>query len=636
MSGIVGILNLNGAPIDRTLLARLTNSLAFRGPDAQRIWCRGQIGFGHTLLRSAAESRDEQQPFSLDGNAWIVSHARIDARGDLIAKLQSHGHESLDRVPDAELILRAYQLWDEQCLDHLMGDFAFAIWNARRRRLFCARDHFGMKPFFYARIGHSFLFSNTLDCLRRHPQVSEGLNDLAIADFLLLDNNQDPATTAFADILRLPPAHALECQDGSVSLRRYWRLPESEPVDYKRPQECLDRFREVFDAAVSDRLRDQSAAILLSGGLDSSAVAASARRVLSRRQAPFDLRAYTHVHRSLIPHEEKHYAGLVAQALDLPIEFIDGDNCGLFDTYEDPSYRTPEPSHFPMGFRNANPYDSIVGFSRTALSGFGGDPALACLLSAHFRRLGRERRFGRMAWDAAAFLLAEGRFSRLYVRTRLRRWFSKQAADSGLPPWLRPELVTRLGLRERWETLNTDGQENRSARPEAHANVAGLYWTNNFEPQDPAVIGSNVESCHPFFDLRVLAFLLSLPALPWCSDKELLRQAGRGLLPDAVRLRKKSPLIRDPIVALLEKPESAWVDGFAAVPELDAYVRRASIPPVHRMTDPGLAWTHLKPLSLNLWLQRRAVPDLQTGAASEEPQSLVVGNARAPLVEELP
>lgn len=634
MSGIVGILDLKGGPIDRTLLARLTNSLAFRGPDEQRVWCRGQIGFGHTLLRSAAESRNEQQPFSLDGNSWIVSDARIDARSDLIARLRSHGQENLDRVPDAELILRAYQVWDEQCLDYLIGDFAFAIWNARRRRLFCARDHFGMKPFFYARIGQSFLFSNTLDCLRRHPQVSEALNDLAIADFLLLDNNQDPATTAFADILRLPPAHALQCQDGSVFLRRYWRLPEFAPADYKRPQECLDRFREVFDAAVSDRLRDKSAAILLSGGLDSSAVAASARRVLSGRHAPFDLRAFTHVHERLIPHEEKHYAGLVAQALHLPIQFIDGDNCGLFDTYEDPSYRTPEPSHFPMGFRSANPYDQIVGFSRTALSGFGGDPALACLLSAHFRRLGRERRFGRMAWDAATFFLAEGRFSRLYVRTRLRRWFSKQGVNSDLPSWLRPELVTRLGLRERWETLNADEQENHSARPEAHANVAELYWTNNFEPQDPAVIGSNVESCHPFFDLRVLAFLLSLPALPWCSDKELLRQAGRGVLPDAVRLRKKSPLIRDPIVALLEKPESAWVDSFAAVPELDAYVRRDRIPPVHRVADPGGAWMHLKPLSLNLWLQRRALPDLHTGVVSEAPQSLAV--ARASLVEELP
>jgi asparagine synthase (glutamine-hydrolysing) len=629
MSGIVGILNLNGAPIDRTLLARLTNSLSFRGPDAQRIWCRGQIGFGHTLLRSAAESAGEQQPFSLDGNSWIVSDARIDARGDLIAKLRSHGHEDIDQVPDAELILRAYQVWDEQCLDHLIGNFAFAIWNVRRRRLFCARDHFGMKPFFYARMGHSFLFSNTLDCLRRHPQVSEGLNDLAIADFLLLDSNQDPATTAFADVLRLPPAHTLQCQDGSVSLRRYWRLPEFALVDYKRPQECLDRFREVFDAAVSDRMRDQSAGILLSGGLDSSAVAASARRVLSRRNPRFDLRGYTHVHERLIPHEEKHYAGLVAQALHLPVQFINGDNCRLFDTYDDPAYRTPEPSHFPMGFRNANPFEHIAQFSRTALSGFGGDPALACLLSAHVRRLYKERRLGRMASDAAAFFMAEGRFSRLYLRTRFRRWFPKQAADSGLPPWLRPEFVSRLRLRERREALSADEQENHSARPEAYASVASLYWTNNFEPQDPAVIGSNVESCHPFFDLRVLAFLLSLPALPWCSDKELLRQAGRGVLPDAVRLRKKSPLIRDPIVALLEKPESAWVDSFEAIPELDPYVRRESVPPVHRIANPGEAWIHLKPLSLNLWLQRRALSDSHTGIASEEQQSLVVGRALA-------
>ena len=188
----------------------------------------------------------------------------------------------------------------------------------------------------------------------------------------------------FGGCPRRTPSRA---SDGNISIRRYWRLPEVPPVDYRRPQECLDHFREVFDAAVSDRLRSDSAGILLSGGLDSPTVAASARRVLTRRNSPFDFRAYTHVHDSLIPHEERHYAGLVAQALNLPIEFLDGDNCHLYDTYDDPQYRTPEPNHFPMGFRNANPFKEIARWSRTVLTGFGGDPTLASLLTAHFRRL---------------------------------------------------------------------------------------------------------------------------------------------------------------------------------------------------------------------------------------------------------
>jgi asparagine synthase (glutamine-hydrolysing) len=134
MSGIVGIFQLNGAPIDQTLLARLTNSLAFRGPDAQRIWYRGPIGFGHTLLQSAIESKDEHQPLSLDGNLCIVADARVDGRRDLIATLRSHGELCSETAADAELILRAYTLWGDACVDRLIGDFSFAIWNARTRR----------------------------------------------------------------------------------------------------------------------------------------------------------------------------------------------------------------------------------------------------------------------------------------------------------------------------------------------------------------------------------------------------------------------------------------------------------------------------------------------------------------------
>ena len=112
-----------------------------------------------------------------------------------------------------------------------------------------------------------------------------------------------------------------------------------------------------------------------------------------------------------------------------------------------------------------------------------------------------------------------------------------------------------------------------------------------------------LEVRHPFFDLRLVSFLLALPALPWCSDKELLREAARDVLPDAVRLRRKSPLRADPLIALLERPESAWVDSFEAVPELERYVERRLIPRVFREKDPWRAWIHLRPLSLNFWLR---------------------------------
>jgi len=127
-------------------------------------------------------------------------------------------------------------------------------------------------------------------------------------------------------------------------------------------------------------------------------------------------------------------------------------------------------------------------------------------------------------------------------------------------------------------------------------------WAALFDIYDPGVTRVPVEVRHPFFDVRLVNFLLALPALPWCSDKQLLRENAKGALPDAVRLRRKSPLPADPLVALLDRQESSWVDSFQAVPELSRYVERRLIPKVFKERDIWNAWIHLRPLSLNFWL----------------------------------
>ena len=128
-------------------------------------------------------------------------------------------------------------------------------------------------------------------------------------------------------------------------------------------------------------------------------------------------------------------------------------------------------------------------------------------------------------------------------------------------------------------------------------------WANLFEGHDAGVTNIPVEIRHPFFDLRLVNFLLALPRLPWCCDKQLLREAAREALPDAVRLRRKSPLLAEPLIALLQRPEAAWVDRFEPVPELERYVVRNRIPAVHGEKDLWAAWVHLRPLSLHFWLR---------------------------------
>jgi len=617
LSGFVGILNLDGAPVDGDLLQRLTHFLEFRGPDGEGCWRDGAVGLGHTLLRVTPEGTPEtpfnadrdKQPADLGRRLWIVGDARIDGREELITKLKaksaSAGELSLS-APDSQLILLAYDAWDEACVEHLIGDFSFAIWDARARKLFCARDQFGVKPFFYAHSGSLLIFSNTLDCIRQHPAVSHRLNDLAIADFLLFDMNQDPATTSFVDIQRLPPAHTLTCEREQVSVRRYWELSVTTPIHLSRDAEYIERFLELLDLAVADRLRTNSAGVLMSGGLDSPTVAASAQRVFSRAGAVPGLRAYTEVFESLIPHEERHYATLVAEALKIPIEYQVSNGCRIFERADQPEYHSPEPTHLAWPDKTGDDLRQLAARSRVTLTGFGGDPMLCGRISVHFRQLIERKQFGRALADALRYLTVEGRISRLYLRTRWRIVFASKGQTPGYPQWLNEDLENRQGLRDRWELMSRKKAPQSAARPEAHQAVLDPIWPSMFEIHDPGFTRVPVEVRHPLFDLRLVNFLLALPRLPWCCDKELLREAARGVLPDTVRLRRKSPLIADPLVALLKMPEASWVDRFEAVPDLERYVVRDRVPAVHKELDSWAAWIHLRPLSLNFWLRGEA------------------------------
>jgi asparagine synthase (glutamine-hydrolysing) len=151
-----------------------------------------------------------------------------------------------------------------------------------------------------------------------------------------------------------------------------------------------------------------------------------------------------------------------------------------------------------------------------------------------------------------------------------------------------------------------------AVRPEASVLMSHVGWQNLLEGLDPSATQVPVEVRHPFFDKRLVIFVLGLPRLPWCCDKELLRQSARGVLPEPVRLRRKSPVDADLTVALLEKPESAWVDRFEAVPELERYVHRNRIPVVYKEKRPGVAWVNLRPLSLNFWLRGQALIQYKT------------------------
>ena len=604
MSGIVGIFHRDGAPMDRALLQSLVDFLSYRGPDARESWMEGSIGLGHALLRTTRESSGERQPASLDRRYWIVADARLDGRLELLAELQRAKREVPSNAPDCELILQAYAAWGTPCVDHLRGDFSFAVWDAGHKQLFCARDHFGLKPFYYAQVGELFLFSNTLNCIRMHPRVSGELNDAAIGDFLLFGLNYDNATTSFRDIQRLPPAHSLTVSVRGVQSRRYWTPPTDGRIRYAKPEEYVENFQSLLERAVADRLRTDHVGILLSGGLDSSSVAAVAKEVAGKSSRGTEIRAYTYVYNSLIPDREGDYAREVGECLRIPVKFLAMDQAQLFERYDDPELSLPEPVDNPFLAVISDAYRSISADCHVLLSGEGSDNLMDFQMWPYAEDLRRRGEWRRLLTDVANYLWIRP-FPWRGIRARALRLVGKDPDQPIYPDWLAPEFSRRANLPDRWkeQTELAKSWVAHPIHPRGHGSLALPQWTNMFELEDPGATGYPVETRYPFLDLRMVNFLLAIPPFPWFFKKTLLREGMTGRLPERVRTRPKTPLQGDPVSAQLRRTGADLLQEMSWSTDLDRYIARSALQAPHvKMKQPQLSMS-LRPYYLNIWLQ---------------------------------
>ncbi|MGC2700566.1 MAG: asparagine synthase-related protein [Candidatus Acidiferrales bacterium] len=604
MSGIVGMFERSGAPVDRALLQALAHFLSYRGPDARETWSSGSIGLGHTMLRTTRGSQVERQPANLGGRLWITADARIDCREELKSKLAEleSGKSSGPTVTDSDLILRSYAAWGTDCVQHLRGDFAFAIWDAPRKLLFCARDHFGIKPFYYSEMGELFLFSNTLDCVRQHPEVSSELNDAAIGDFLLFGLNCDVATTTFRDIRRLPPAHFMTVSSEGLRIHRYWSAPTEGRIRYQRTEDYVEHFQILLQAAVSDRLATDRTGILLSGGLDSGTVAATARELSTGLGGAPDLRAYTVVYESLFQDEEGAYAQDTADFLNIPMRFIALDHVQPFERWDDPCRNVPEPVDDPCFAGLFDQFQAISADCRVVLCGEGADNLMHFEMWPYVKDQMRNRQWLNLLAEAPRYLRMRSTWPR--VKRRLQRVFRKAPQAEVYPRWLAPDFARRLNLKERskeWGRL--PAARPHAVLPKAHVSLSLPHWAHMFEHENPGITHCPVEVRHPFLDLRIVNFLLALPPFPLFFDKTLLREATAGRLPENVRTRRKSPLAGDPLVAHFGQPQLPWMERLNWTGEIESYVNKSVLPVFGNETFSAKVETDVRPLCLNFWLQ---------------------------------
>ena len=604
MSGIVGIFHPDGARIERALLQSLADSLSYRGPDSRATWQDGSIGLGHTLLRTTYESAGEEQPASLDGRFWITADARLDDRAELIAKMERGGRKIGRSVPDSTLILQAYSLWDAACIEHLRGEFSFGIWDARTRTLFCARDHFGIKPFYYSKLGKIFVFSNTLNTVRLHPEVSEELNDTAIGDFLLFGLNYDNATTTFRDVQRLPPAHWLSISASGLRTGKYWAPPTDGRIRYARADDYVEHFQALLKDAVADRLRTDTVGILLSGGLDSSSVTAVAKEVSGKSGHATEIRGYTTVFDTSVPDEEGRYAREVGKFLGIPIQFHALHQTELFEGWDDPELSLPEPLDNPLIASSLESYRNISADCRVLLSGEGSDNLMDFQMWPYAGDLRRRGEWRRLSTEVANYAWIRP-FPWRGIRARFLRLFGKEPHRPVFPKWLSGDFAVRIKLQERWKEWGEHPNLplEHPILPNAHASLSLPQWTHMFEQEDAGASRVPVETRYPFLDLRIVNYLLALPPFPWFFQKMLLREAMTGRMPETVRMRPKTPVQSDIHCEQFRRSGAQRLKQMDWSRDLDRYIDRSAMIAPHDKMNGEEMDNSLRPYCLNIWLQ---------------------------------
>lgn len=525
------IFNTDGGPVDcRAAIAA--------GHDVEILGGHRHVALVSSKAATSPAAAEASGIRTLDGRTWIVGRFRLDGRGDLRSRLPDRlGGRSAD-VSDAELCLHAYAAWGDGFVDRLAGDFCFALWDGERRRLISVRDQLGVRPLFHAAAGGLQFVGDSLDWIVSQVPVARDLDDVWIADFLGLGHCLEFERTVYRHVKRLAPAHVLTISDAGATVRRYWRLEIGEPLYFRDRRIYTERFLDLMAQSMADRLPAGRVGISMSGGLDSTTLAASAVRATGD---PSRVVAECSHFEMFEDDQEKHFSSLAARHLGIELRLVATDGLAYDPQWRQRSIRTAEPTaavitaHFDRALIHER-----AGCAGVWFYGEGPDNALAFERNAYLSWLVGRRDWRRLGEAVLLYFQAKGLtgWFETLGRYATRRPTPDDSFD--VPPWLDRAFVGRIGLAERLRGVGTAAAPRHPWHPRAMASFNDPVWQQLFADLDHEETLGPIVWRHPYLDLRVLEFMLSVPPVPWARRKLLLREAMRGRLPDEVLARTKT------------------------------------------------------------------------------------------------
>ena len=562
MCGICGILDLNGRrPSERDLRA-MSNVLRHRGPDDQDEFVSGPLAMAFRRLSIVDVAGGRQPMANEDGTIWIVFNGEIYNDPELRPLLRQRGH-CYATNSDTETILHLYEEYGVDCVHHLRGMFAFAIWDTRTRNLFCARDRLGIKPFYYRLDQDRFAFASEIKSLLEARDFRPRLNRRVLPEFFALGYISSPETM-FEGIFKLPPGHRLlfdlSREDKEPRIAQYWDLDIASRTPEVKESDYIEQFSELFTEAVRTHLRsDVPLGVFLSGGLDSSAIAAV---VASLRDEP--LQTFS-VGYSEDQYSELPYARQVAQHVGAEHNEIVLGPEEFFGSLPQMIWHEDEPLVWPSSVALGHVARLAREKVKVVLTGEGADEILAGYLK--YRVTLWNLRFGPAYWRLMPNTLRQA-VRRALASRLFPDWAQRKLRHSFLTY---PEAFEQIYFDNFYSVFPQDQQsqvfsssileELRERNPYVNSmrffasSTEGAellsrllyldiktYLVELLMKQDQMSMAASIESRVPFLDHKLVEFTAGVPArhkVRGFAGKYLLREAMTGRLPAAVLNRNK-------------------------------------------------------------------------------------------------
>lgn len=553
MAAIAGILRFaDGPPVDREARG-LLERMRHRAPDGSGMYDAPGLSLGHGAVHVTPESLHERQPIVLD-DRWVVAvDGRVD-NSDELARALGLDPASRGGITDAGLFALAWRRWREQFWRHLRGDFALAAWDGRERRLTLLRDPVGARPLYVAHTDRLFAFASEPEALLDVPGVSRACDDEGLA-YLLADGHEieDPQRTFYRDVRRVCPGERLQLDAGGRAQRsRYWPIPDS-AASTAAPREWVAEFVDTFDAAVRCRLRAvRRPALLLSGGIDSASVLASAHRLRDAGDAlalwPLSLVETTEPVSDETSNIRRLHAGGDGQLL--PLEGLEASP--QFAELLEYAWNAAHPVDNSLLYARLGCLVARAAGRRVVLDGADGDTVMTSTVS----RAGELAAAGHLVqgWREAQRASRVNTYLRGVPASRIllqgfaaalqpdwlaswryrRRARSQRGADAG--EWIDAGFARRLQLRERHLAAALAARARRS-RSSLAQQRAWTWWNPGFvralEGTDRTYGRFGIEAWHPWCDQRVIELFLRMPEACLARDgwtKWVAREANAGVL----------------------------------------------------------------------------------------------------------